>query len=58
MCFEKKEIRPKRNFIHYDVKSSIKVQDLWRTDDQWENRHVVFEMMKKQFDINLFHENK
>lgn len=35
-----------------------KSTDLWCKDDQWQNRHLVFEMMKREYDINLFHENK
>lgn len=35
-----------------------KSKDLWHKDEQWDNRHLVFEMMKKNYDINLFHENK
>ncbi|XJZ26075.1 YpbF family protein [Bacillota bacterium Lsc_1132] len=33
-------------------------RDLWSTEDEWKNRHVVFEMMKKNFDINLYHQKK
>lgn len=33
-------------------------KDLWKKEEEWKNRHVVFEMMKKEFDINLYHENK
>lgn len=31
---------------------------LWENEENWKNRHKVFEMMKKNFDINLYHENK
>jgi hypothetical protein len=33
-------------------------KDLWKKDDAWKNRHVIFEMMKKNYDINLYHEKK
>jgi hypothetical protein len=33
-------------------------KDLWKKEEEWKNRHVVFEMMKKTYDINLYHENK
>ncbi len=33
-------------------------KDLWSRQDEWENRHFVFEMMKKNYDINLYHEKK
>ncbi len=35
-----------------------KSKDLWKKEDEWKNRHHVFNMMKKNYDINLFHENK
>ncbi|WP_071395622.1 YpbF family protein [Bacillus tuaregi] len=35
-----------------------KSKDLWKKEDAWINRHLVFEMMKKNYDINLYHENK
>lgn len=35
-----------------------KSKDLWKKEDAWSNRHHVYEMMKKTFDINLYHENK
>ncbi|WP_079509589.1 YpbF family protein [Mesobacillus jeotgali] len=33
-------------------------KDLWKKEEEWKNRHIVFEMMKKKYDINLYHENK
>jgi hypothetical protein len=35
-----------------------KSKDLWKKEDEWKNRHLVFEMMKEKFNINLYHENK
>lgn len=35
-----------------------KSTDLWKDKEAWENRHKVFEIMKKEYDINLYHENK
>ncbi|WP_234969327.1 YpbF family protein [Bacillus massilinigeriensis] len=35
-----------------------KSKDLWKKEEEWKNRHLVFEMMKKQYDINLYHESK
>ncbi|GHH98153.1 YpbF family protein [Neobacillus kokaensis] len=32
--------------------------DLWKGEKEWKNRHLIFELMKKQYDINLFHEKK
>jgi hypothetical protein len=33
-------------------------KDLWKKEEEWKSRHIVFEMMKKEYDINLFHEHK
>ena len=33
-------------------------KDLWCKQDEWENRHYIFEIMKKDHDINLYHEKK
>lgn len=35
-----------------------KAPDLWREDEDWKNRHHVFQIMKAKYDINLYHENK
>jgi hypothetical protein len=35
-----------------------KSKDLWKKEHEWKSRHIVFEMMKEKFDINLYHENK
>ncbi len=35
-----------------------KSKQLWEKEEEWKNRHKVFEMMKKNYDINLYHENK
>ncbi|WP_096200990.1 DUF2663 family protein [Bacillus sp. FJAT-45350] len=29
--------------------------ELWDTKEMWEKRHHVFEVMEKEYDINLFH---
>ncbi|MED1204906.1 YpbF family protein [Heyndrickxia acidicola] len=34
-----------------------KSKDLWK-NEAWKERHLVFEMMKKKYDINLFHQSK
>ena len=33
-------------------------KDLWKKEEQWQKRHLVFEMMKNNYDINLYHEKK
>ncbi|MBA9027233.1 MULTISPECIES: YpbF family protein [Bacillaceae] len=35
-----------------------KSKELWKAELKWKNRHKVFEMMKKNYDINLYHESK
>lgn len=35
-----------------------KSTDLWKKDEAWEKRHLVFKLMKEKYDINLYHENK
>jgi hypothetical protein len=35
-----------------------KSKDLWKKEEAWSGRHIVFEMMQEKFDINLYHENK
>jgi hypothetical protein len=33
-------------------------KDLWKKEEEWKSRHIVYKMMKEQYDINLFHESK
>lgn len=33
-------------------------KDYWKKEEEWRNRHLVFEMMKNMYDINLYHEKK
>jgi predicted nucleic acid-binding protein len=33
-------------------------KDLWKKEEHWKNRHVDFDVMKKTYDINLYHEKK
>ncbi|TCN23011.1 DUF2663 family protein [Mesobacillus foraminis] len=55
-----KEKREKAEKEFHALRCEIidKSKDLWKKEDEWKNRHLVFEMMKKMYDINLFHENK
>jgi hypothetical protein len=55
-----KEKREKAEKEFHALRCEIidKSKDLWKKEDEWKNRHLVFEMMKKTYDINLFHENK
>lgn len=53
---EKKEKLEKE---FHDLRCEIidKSKDLWKNDN-WHKRHIVFEYMKKKYDINLYHESK
>ncbi|MDQ0157197.1 YpbF family protein [Robertmurraya andreesenii] len=55
-----KEKKDKAEKEYHALRCEIidKSKDLWKNEDAWKNRHLVFEMMKKNFDINLYHENK
>lgn len=55
-----KEKREKAEKEYHDLRCEIidRSKDLWKKEDEWKNRHIVFEMMKKHFDINLYHESK
>jgi len=55
-----KEKREKAEKEYHALRCEIvdRSKDLWKKEEEWKNRHVVFEMMKKSYDINLYHENK
>ncbi|MBM4762153.1 YpbF family protein [Bacillus sp. B15-48] len=55
-----REKRDKAEKEYHALRCEIidKSKDLWKKEDEWKNRHHVFEMMKKNYDINLYHENK
>lgn len=55
-----KEQREKKEKEYHDLRCEIvdRSKDLWKKEDEWKSRHLVFEMMKKEYDINLYHEKK
>lgn len=55
-----KEKREKAEKEFHNLRCEIidKSKDLWKKEDEWKNRHLVYEMMKDHYDINLYHENK
>lgn len=55
-----REKREKAEKEYHALRCEIidKSKDLWKKEDEWKNRHVVYEMMKANYDINLYHENK
>jgi hypothetical protein len=55
-----KEKKEKAEKEFHDLRCEIvdRSKDLWSKEEAWKNRHLVFEMMKKTYDINLYHEKK
>lgn len=52
--------REKAEKEFHDLRREIvdKSKDLWKREEAWKNRHHVYEMMKNNYDINLFYESK
>ncbi|PFN78808.1 hypothetical protein COJ85_31210 [Bacillus sp. AFS076308] len=55
-----KQQKEKKEKEYQELRCEIvdRSKDLWKKEEEWKNRHVVFEIMKKQYDINLYHEKK
>jgi hypothetical protein len=55
-----KQQKDKKEKEYQELRCEIvdRSKDLWKKEDQWGNRHIIFEMMKKNYDINLYHEKK
>ncbi|MED4227084.1 DUF2663 family protein [Neobacillus cucumis] len=55
-----KQQKDKKEKEYHELRCEIvdRSKDLWKREDDWKNRHIVFEIMKKQYDINLYHEKK
>lgn len=45
---------------YHDLRKEMvkRSDDYWSKPADWKQRHQVFDMMKKEFDINLYHETK
>lgn len=54
---EKKE-KAEKEFHELRCEIVNKSGDYWKKEEEWKNRHVVFEVMKTKYDINLYHEKK
>nr|WP_239583346.1 DUF2663 family protein [Metabacillus iocasae] len=54
----KKSEKAEKEF--HDLRCEIiqKSKELWPTNEKWESRQHVFQLMKREYDINLYHENK
>ncbi|MFZ7945089.1 MULTISPECIES: DUF2663 family protein [Bacillaceae] len=55
-----KQQKEKKEKEYQELRCEIvdRSKDLWKKEEEWQNRHIVFEIMKKQYDINLYHEKK
>lgn len=58
LIIKKKMDKAEKEFQLLRCEIINKSKQLWEKEDEWKNRHKVFDMMKKNYDINLFHENK
>ncbi|MGR3764871.1 YpbF family protein [Rossellomorea sp. NS-SX7] len=56
VLYQQKEKKEKE---YQDLRKEIidRSKDLWK-DEAWKRRHQVFDKMKSQFDINLYHGSK
>lgn len=56
VLYEKKQKAEKE---YHDLRCEIidRSKDLWK-NEAWKSRNTIFEMMKKHYDINLYHESK
>jgi len=55
-----KQQKEKKEKEYQELRCEIvdRSKDLWKKEEEWKNRHIVFELMKKRYDINLYHEKK
>lgn len=55
-----KQQKEKKEKEYQDLRCEIvdRSKDLWKKEEEWKHRHLVFEMMKNNYDINLYHEKK
>jgi uncharacterized membrane protein YidH (DUF202 family) len=55
-----KQQKEKKEKEYQELRCEIvdRSKDLWKKEEEWKNRHIVFEMMKNKYDINLYHEKK
>ncbi|PLT28303.1 YpbF family protein [Peribacillus deserti] len=58
IVLKKKVDKAEKEFHALRCEIIDKSKDLWKPEQSWKGRHTVYEMMKKNFDINLYHENK
>lgn len=54
----KKREKAEKEFHALRCEIIDKSTDLWKSEEKWQQRGVVFEMMRNTYDVNLYHENK
>lgn len=58
LYFKKKEDKAETEYHNLRCEIIKKSPALWPQPFHWQKRNEVFKVMKKEFDINLFHESK
>lgn len=56
--FKQKSDKKEKEFHELRCEIVDRSTDLWKKEAEWKNRHIIFEMMKQHYDINLYHEKK
>jgi Protein of unknown function (DUF2663) len=57
LYYKKKCDKAEEEFHSLRCEIIQKSADLWKEEQQWKERHKLFEIMKKEYDINLYFEN-
>jgi hypothetical protein len=58
LFYQKKCEKAEEEFHALRCEIIQKSADLWKDEKEWKERYKLFEMMKKEYDINLYYENK
>ncbi|MCM3566759.1 YpbF family protein [Neobacillus mesonae] len=56
--FRKQKDKKEKEYQELRCEIVDRSKDLWKKEEEWKNRHLIFEVMKKHYDINLYHEKK
>lgn len=58
LVLKKKADKAEKEFHALRCEIVDRSKDLWKHENAWKERHLIFRVMKEKYDINLFHENK
>ncbi len=58
LILKKKMDKAEREYHALRCEIVDRSKDLWKKESAWKERHKVFSMLKENYDINLYHENK